>query len=275
MGGMHKSAVAQRPSAVIIGYGRMGREHERAYQECGVTKLYYADKSNWQRMVDKASDAHVSVCSYDDAHADQICHALERGHKVIAEKPLCLTEDDLKRIAKLATDFNLTCNLPLLHLDWPTVDIGHVSAEYIWGRANRIPEWRASCPGYSFVLGAGVHLTSLLLHLGGKISAVNANGQKTSDDIDCETLVCATGEFDDGGTFALKIDCGTVEQHRHRVVIDGRPIEHRDTDKTAEPISFIQGGHGFSDHVFAAHSVCFAIERALKSGKREEVVYLS
>lgn len=263
-------------TAAILGHGRMGKEHERAYQECGVKVLNKYTKEDEGFMELPMSD-YVSVCTHDDTHAYYILDALSAGSKVIAEKPLCLTEDDLKRIHAVSNEWNLACNLPLVHLDWPMPDYAdpkHISAEYIWGRADRIKEWRSKCPGYSFVLGAGVHLTSMLLNMGGAIHAVTATGKRTSPDIDCETEVWAIGEYAGGGTFAMHINCGTVEQHRHRFVIDGEDIGHRDTDKGAEIRRFIEKGYGHHGHIFAAHSVCFAIERALKSGKRETVEYL-
>jgi hypothetical protein len=265
--------------AVILGMGRMGREHERAYRECHVEVVHTTTREDpdwYSNGID-----YVSVCTHDDTHAAYIIDALEAGHKVIAEKPLCLTEDDLRRIYKLATPENLTCNLPLLHLDWPDgKEAVSLMADYFWGRADRISGWRSQCPGYSFVLGAGVHLASLLIRLKGRaIEYVEADGLKSNPEIACETVIRANGRFVGGDRFKLMIDCSSLGKHEHTVAMSfnqGRStIFHRDSDKTAEPRFFIESGIGNHYNSFAAHSVCFAIERALKSGKRETVEYLT
>jgi predicted dehydrogenase len=268
-------------TAVIIGMGRMGREHERAYRECGVEVVARSTKDTWRGDVDSLHPDYVSVCSYDDAHADQICFALERWCKVIAEKPLCLAEDDLRRIYKLATPENLYCNLPLLEKDWPAcADAEHIQAHYYWGRVAQLPGWRGNVRGYSFVLGAGVHMISLAMQLKGRaIGSVFAQGEWTSKEIDCATMIDVDGTFVGGGTMRSIIECATPGQHAHDIHFsrpDGLSFDVRNlkTDKTAGIKRFIEGKYDRFHNSFAAHSVCFAIERALKSGKRETVEYL-
>jgi predicted dehydrogenase len=267
--------------AVILGYGRMGKEHERAYRECNVEVVHTTTREDpdwYSNSID-----YVSVCTHDDTHAAYIIDALEAGHKVIAEKPLCLTEDDLKRIYKLATPENLYCNLPLLELDWPECrGAEHIQANYYWGRAEQLPGWRGQIPSFSFVLGAGIHTVSLALSLGGRaIDGVEATGGNyLNESVKFKTIINSWGSFVGGGGFGSVIDCTeskAAHWHELRVRSANRSTTVRNyaSDKTAGIKRFIEGKYDRFHNSFAAHSVCFAIERALKSGKRETVEYLS
>ena len=40
----------------------------------------------------------VSVASYDNHHCEQIVKAIQNNKHVMAEKPICLNEDELKKI---------------------------------------------------------------------------------------------------------------------------------------------------------------------------------
>jgi predicted dehydrogenase len=264
--------------AVILGYGRMGKEHERAYRECGVEVVHTTTREDpdWHSNgID-----YVSVCTHDDTHAAYIIDALEAGHKVIAEKPLCLTEDDLKRIYKLATPENLYCNLPLLEKEWGIApDAWALSTHYYWGRAEQLPGWRGAIPNYSFVLGAGIHMASLALHIKGRaIRSVEAFAQMSEYAFPLKFAV--EGKFVGSDcVWNSLVDCSQSRaKHAHEVIgyFDDRTVSmwNYKTDKIAGIKRFIEGKYDRFHNSFAAHSVCFAIERALKSGKREKVEYL-
>lgn len=53
-------------------------------------------------LSDDAVDA-VFIATRHDTHADLVCRSLEAGKHVFVEKPLCITEDQLERIAQIAT----------------------------------------------------------------------------------------------------------------------------------------------------------------------------
>jgi predicted dehydrogenase len=276
-------------TAVIIGMsddgkpGRMSREHMRAYDELGI-KYIVTTRHGWREGVDflqEQGGGYVSVCSYDDAHAEQIIHSLNRGLKVIAEKPLCLNEGDLRAICKLATPDNLYCNLPLLHNQWmDATGATQLTGRYNWGRPEQIAGWRSKCPGYSFVLGGGVHITSLLLHLKRRAitAIVDCFGDRMTG-IECPAYVYGRLEYADGAFGDFTIDCMSRGEHGHQIFCEGPSrdwsVYNRESDKTIGITKFIRDGHNDFYNTFAAHSVCFAIERALKSGKRETVEYLT
>jgi predicted dehydrogenase len=277
-------------TAVIIGMsddgnpGRMSREHMRAYDELGI-KYIVVTRHGWRDGVDflhEQGGGYVSVCSYDDAHAEQIIHSLNRGLKVVAEKPLCLNEGDLKAIYKLATPDNLYCNLPLLHNQWlDATGAADLSGVYRWGRIDQIKGWRSECPGYSFVLGGGVHIASLLLHLKRRAitGVIDAGITQYTDGIACPTLAAVKLNYADGATGTLCVNCHYKDVHSHDVTATGAArtwhVHNKESDKTIGITKFIRDGHNDFYNTFAAHSVCFAIERALKSGKREKVEYLT
>ena len=283
------------PSAVIIGCGRMGREHAEAYREMGVqiTDVYdidydkmlaFAQEFNVPRtwndqphVLKIGKDAYVSVCSWDDVHSFQIMRALEDGNTVIAEKPLCLTFEDLQKIAAMKTG-KLVCNLPLRHQVMPAIQKPyHIEADYLWGRADRLDGWRKNCEGYSFVLGGGVHVADAIIRvMGARPIFVTAVAQ-TLAHFPAPTMVSVIGEFDDGRSFSMEINCAYTGTHEWRVCQWGpygkSEIVGMSSDKRAcirEAVSFPNRA---ADAGIAAHALCFAIERSIKNKLVEQVIY--
>ena len=280
-------------SAVIVGCGRMGREHALAYRELGVPITHAIDidparAETFARefgipingapvdLCDSSAmfdpERIVSICSWDDAHSPQIILALAWSGMVIAEKPLCLTFTQLKQIARLA-DGRLTCNLPLRYAIAPTREPYHVEVDYIWGRADRLNGWRKKCPGYSFVLGGGVHAADLICRYGRPqtVAAVanDPNG------FGAPTMISASGKFDDGRTFRMDVNCANIGEHCVRVV-EWLPRGRREfrldgSDKRAVVKDAV--ANGYTHPAFEAHALCFAIKNSLASRGMEWVVY--
>ena len=270
----------------------MGREHIEAYREMNVSVMAVFDIDHrkvvehfpapfswgdWRDMIEKFPDAMVSICSWDDAHAIQIIHALELGRTVIAEKPLCLTFDDLQKIAAIKTG-KLVCNLPLRHQVMPAVSKPyHIEADYLWGRADRLDGWRRNCEGYSFVLGGGIHVADAIIRvMGARPTFVSAIAQ-TMAHFPAPTMITAIGEFDDGKSFSMEINCAYTGTHQWRVCQWGAYGKHEiigmSSDKRAiirDAVNFPNRSH---DAGIAAHALCFAIERSLKNKRVEQVVY--
>ena len=276
-------------SAVILGCGRMGREHALAYRELGVpiTHVFDIDSAQAEKFAREfggtAGDLQgvgatrdperiASICSWDDAHGAQIAWALIRAGTVIAEKPLCLTFRELEMIARLA-DGGLTCNLPLCRAIAPTREPYHIEADYIWGRADRMSGWRKDCPGYSFVLGGGVHAADIICHYG-RPSSVAAVASDPSG-FGAPTVISASGRFDDGRTFRMDVNCANIGEHCVRVVEwlsrGRRELRLDGSDKRAMVKDAVENGNAYP--AFEAHALCFAIERSLKSRQVERVIY--
>ena len=274
-------------SAAILGCGRMGREHAEAYRELGVPIHSMTDPDHrkaWELAREFGGRAtefpmpppsgepgYVSVCSWDDSHESYIAEALERGATVIAEKPLCQTLTGLTRVATLGG--RLACNLPLRFAFEPSARPYHVQADYIWGRADQLTGWRKECPGYSFVLGGGVHAADLICRYGRPLhvtAMANDPGEFAAP-----TVIAASGRFEDGRTFRMDINCANIGEHTAHVIewlprgrrefrIDGS--DKRQTISEAVLHDRLHPG-------FEAHALCFAIERSLSSRQVERVLY--
>lgn len=276
-------------SAVIIGCGRMGREHAEAYRELGVPIAAVCDLDFYKAQAfaqEFNSEAHedsdlfptgalASICSWDDAHAHQIGLALYAGCKVIAEKPLCLTFDDLKQV--MVWDHpRLYCNLPLRFTDHLSEEKPYcVQADYIWGRADQLNGWRKQCPGYSFVLGGGVHVADLICRRG-RPMFVTALGHDANG-FGAPTMIQVSGEYDDGRTFGMSINCANVGEHTAHLVEwyrrGRREFRTDGADKRATIRAAVLGTPMEDPAGIQAHAVCFAIERSLKNRRVEQVIY--
>ena len=264
-----------RESALIIGDGRMGRIHADAYKDCDIGYAV-AGKDTWLDCLHDMDPDYVSVCSYDDAHFEQAMAAINAGASVIVEKPLCMTEDQLKQIVN--TGANVYCNLPLSNIVLP-FGAYYYRADYIWGRADRLTGWRAKVPGYSFTLGAGIHMVDCILRnaIPRKITHVRAEGTNPADEFPSPTFIQATCRFEDGAIFGLTIDASTVGVHEHRFQASTHEgtveIRRWGSDKKRGIVRFIEEGFGNLSETADAMAVCFAIDRSIKSGKTETVEY--
>jgi predicted dehydrogenase len=183
----------------------------------------------------------VSVASYDDRHFEQVRRALEAGKHVFAEKPLCQTEDQARRLHDLLSGrprLRLSSNLPLrlsprfIELK-RLVDEGrfgrlfYVEGDYDYGRLWKLTEgWRGDLDNYSVVLGGTVHLADLLLWITGdravRVSAagnrIAAEGTKFAH----HDLVVSIVEFESGMLGKFSANFGCVHPHYHGVKVFGR-----------------------------------------------------
>lgn len=264
-------------SALIIGYGRMGHAHAEAYDECGVDVVATADADTWRGKLELMEPDWVSVCSYDDAHFVQTMAALKTGAAVICEKPLCLDESQLRTLASVTGQ--LCCNLPLSSISLPP-DGYFYEMQYAWGRAAQLGGWRKTCPGYSFVHGAGIHMIhALIRNTGGRrVESVTAYGH-TTHGFAAPTLISASLRLDDGCLASLSINAAYDGAHQHSFTVWTKrgQVHHTGwgSDKKAIPREFIKS-NGFGGNMREAcdaTAICFAIERAMASGRSEEVNY--
>jgi predicted dehydrogenase len=203
--------------------------------------------------------------------------ALDDGHTVIVEKPLCLTFEDLQTIAAIKTG-KLICNLPLRHQLMPAVRKPyHIEADYLWGRADRLTGWRKNCEGYSFVLGGGIHVADAIVRVMGARPVLVSALAQTMAHFPAPTMVTCIGEFDDGRSFSMEINCAYTGTHQWRVCQwgpDGKSeVIGMSSDKRQTVRDAITFPHRAKDPGIAAHALCFAIERALKNKRVEQVIY--
>lgn len=115
----------------------------------------------------------VSIASYDNDHYNQILKCIKFKKNFIVEKPMCLKLKQLKNINKLLIKSNIkiTSNLVLrtnslfkyIKKTINTKKIFYIEGDYIWGRKEKLYQWRSREKDYSLTLGAGIHIIDLII----------------------------------------------------------------------------------------------------------------
>lgn len=194
--------MTQEPLNVgVIGLG-VGERHVAGYTAidgcevrtlCDIDEKRLADVADHYGIGSRVTDFRaitedpaidvVSVCGYDDGHAEQVISAITNGKHVMVEKPMCLSEEETDAIEaalKAHPGIKLTSNLPLrtcprfarVRSAVRADEMGtvyHMEADYIWGRPHKLTDgWRRNVPFYSIVLGASVHMIDLLIWIKGE-----------------------------------------------------------------------------------------------------------
>ena len=116
----------------------------------------------------------VSIASYDNYHFSQIVRCFESKKHIIVEKPMCLNKNELKKITFLAQKnkkIKIISNLvlrvnSLFNLIKKKIvknNIYYIEADYIWGRPEKLLQWRSKINDYSITLGSGIHMIDLVI----------------------------------------------------------------------------------------------------------------
>jgi predicted dehydrogenase len=187
-------------------------------------------------------------------------------------------------------------------------EIFHMEGDYDYGRRWKLTDgWRGRIPDYSVVLGGAIHLVDLLLWMTGKEPAevLSATGNRiaTRDSafkhLDFVTSVIRNA---DGSTMKVNANLGCVSPHFHGVrlygtegsFVNGLPDGAFHWPDRTEPVtaaypgmhkgdllrSFVDACLGRGEaavterDVFAALSVCFAIERSLAEERPVDIEFL-
>ena len=194
--------------AAIIGTG-IGEKHFEAIEKYKGSKVKiicekntdkfkylkkkYPDKfiTNNENLIFKDSEINlVSIASYDQYHFPQIIKSIKNNKHIIAEKPMCLTINQLKKIKKelnknpkikftsnLVLRYNTLFNKVKKKIDLK--NIYHIDASYLWGRKEKLFNWRSNTKDYSLTLGATIHILDLICWiLNSKPSHVFAKSNK-------------------------------------------------------------------------------------------------
>ncbi len=187
-------------------------------------------------------------------------------------------------------------------------ELFYVEGDYDYGRLHKLTEgWRGTLPDYSVMLGGGVHLVDLLLWLMvDEVVEVMAYGNRLASGetpVPCDDLVAALLKFKSGAVGKITVNFGVVRPHFHPLKLCGTRAtflngpDHgllytsRDPAVAPEPMTepypgvakgalltpFVEAvlGQGpppvSADDVFRCLSVCFAVDRSLKSGQPQVV----
>jgi len=242
VGERHAAIYAEDPRCVLktlcdLDKGVLDRVGSH-YPECSRT-------TNAETIWDDPSIDLVSIASFDNFHAAQICSALRSGKHVFVEKPLCLNSEELDDIVsavlmnphlRLSSNFVLRTQERFKELR-KSVQEGELGNIYYWegdynyGRLEKITEgWRGQLPFYSVTHGGAIHLIDLLLWCSGKmIEEVVAVGNQISSknsQFKYPDMVSALLKFVDGSTAKVSANFGSVCPHHHRVSVYGTNGTH-------------------------------------------------
>lgn len=183
----------------------------------------------------------VIVATPDDQHLPYVTRALELGKSVLCEKPLALTEDELRRIVvayqSVPTKPILTTNTLLRaapRYAWLREEVregrfGDILASqsgYFYGRFHKVLNgWRGAIADYSVVLGGGIHMIDLLTWTLGewpvRVSALGSSRGSRRHGLDFPDTVEATLEFGSGLVASLSVSFASAFPHFHHFTLQG------------------------------------------------------
>lgn len=148
---------------------------------------------DWRRVIEDPEIDVVSICSYDDAHAEQAIAAFRNGKHVMVEKPVALTRAEAEAVLRAQQDSGkfITSNLilrqsPRFMMIREMIQRGdfgeifYMEGDYIHQILWKITEgWRGQMPFYCVAFGGGIHLIDLMRWmLGQEIVEVSGMGNK-------------------------------------------------------------------------------------------------
>jgi predicted dehydrogenase len=330
----------------VIGLG-VGEQHARAFAaalDCTVVALCDRDDAKLQAvgasmqgarlysraedLIDDPSVRVVSVASNDDDHYAHILRALVAGKHVFAEKPLCLEPDQLAAIraawrrapgARLSTNTVLRRS-PRFRWIKDAVASGRlgrvfcVEADYVYGRLHKLTDgWRGCIPGYSVMLGGGVHLVDLILWITGErpveVTAVRSGLASRGTAFSGHDLMLALLRFESGLVAKVGANFASVYPHFHRFLVYGTEATFETAPDAISPAArlwtsrdaavaplavdapyasmgkgelipaFVEALHGrgepdvTEEEAFGAVAVCLAIDQAARDGGAVTVTY--
>lgn len=134
-------------------------------------------RSTDYRVVTEDPDIEaVSICSYDDCHAEQSISALTHGKHVFIEKPIVLFRAEEERLLRAQQDSGRFISSNLILRTSPRFveikrmidggefgEIFYMEGDYLHEILWKITTgWRGHMPYYSTVFGGGIHLVDLM-----------------------------------------------------------------------------------------------------------------
>ena len=257
-----------RPLGIgVIGHGFMGKVHSNAYLKipysfaapaaaprlrllCGRNEAGVAEAAgrlgfdgyctDWRELVEDPAIDVVDVCTPDNEHAAPSIAALAAGKHVICEKPLAMTVEEARsmaRAARGARTLAMLCHnyrfLPAVRLARELIESGAVGRIYHF-RITYLQEvghdpsapledcWYAAGVRAGVLRGIGCHAIDLARHLAGEIVSVSGlartwNPSRTSragkiESVTSDEGAAALVEFA-GGAYGT-IECSGVAAGR-------------------------------------------------------------
>lgn len=149
--------------------------------------------SDFREMLDREDLDAVSICSFDDQHADQAVAAFDAGLHVMVEKPVALNRANLERIIRAQQDSGCQLSSNLILRQSPRFirlrdrvaagdfgDLHYVEGDYLHQILWKITEgWRGKMDFYCVAYGGGIHLIDLMRWIcGEEVTQVTAMAAK-------------------------------------------------------------------------------------------------
>lgn len=149
--------------------------------------------TDYRKLLEDPRIDAVSICSHDDAHADQVVAAFEAGKHVMVEKPVVLNPVDLDRVIRAWSDSGKKISSNLILRQSPRFialremvqrgdfgDLVYLEGDYIHNVLWKIlDDWRGSMDFYCVTYGGGIHLIDLMRWISGEeVTEVTGMGTK-------------------------------------------------------------------------------------------------
>ena len=149
--------------------------------------------TDWRKITENPDIDVVSICSYDDVHAQQCISAFNNGKHVLVEKPVALFRKDAVAILRAQQDSGLKITSNLILRQVPRFielrqqiqagefgEIFCIEGDYIHEILWKIlTGWRGKMDFYCTIFGGGIHLIDLMRWvIGYEVTEVTGMGSK-------------------------------------------------------------------------------------------------
>jgi len=178
----------------VIGLG-VGEQHVKTYQAidgCEVKAICDFDTDHMNRVgndygINERYDDYrritehpdidiVSICTFDNYHAEQAISSLNNGKHIMVEKPVALNRHDAERILRAQQDNNRHIISNFILRKSPRFEevrqqvqsgefgeIFHIEGDYLHHILHKVTEgWRGGMEFYCVAYGGGIHLIDLM-----------------------------------------------------------------------------------------------------------------
>ena len=131
---------------------------------------------DFKKITEDSNIDIVSICSYDNFHAEQLLSAFRNGKHVMVEKPVVLHKKEAEEVIREWKDSQCRITSNLILRQSPRFknlkemikagqfgDIYHIEGDYLHNILHKITSgWRGKMPFYCTVYGGGIHLIDLM-----------------------------------------------------------------------------------------------------------------
>ncbi len=190
VGEQHVISYRAQPEVEVAAICDLDPERLRAVGEAHGVAARYAD---YRRLTEDPELDAVSICSYDDAHAEHCVSAFRNGKHVMVEKPVALDRDEAEAVLRAQQDSKRIITSNLILRQSPRFrevkrmaeagefgDIVCIEGDYIHQILWKITEgWRGKMAFYCVTYGGGIHLIDLMRWIvGQEVDEVCGMGNK-------------------------------------------------------------------------------------------------